>query len=182
MANSVANQTEAWASSLTKLEQETVELVTDLRDNGNLHSFVPGEARHLAQETWALQPVRSSRIELPEGTVAARAARGAVDLHLGPGLSAQEAMDLRLLVSELVSNAVVHGGGTAVMYLALTERRLRVEVCDSGPEAESPAHAASSGFGLAILDRLAARWGVSTDDGTCVWFEIDRAPRTSDSA
>lgn len=67
---------------------------------GFLLRLVPGDARHLARGTWALDAVCSARIELPSGVAAPRAAREAVDSHLGPLLDEQEAADLRLLVTE----------------------------------------------------------------------------------
>ena len=31
-----------------------------------------------------------------------------------------------------------------------------------------------SGWGLYLVEQIADRWGVTQDDGTCVWFELDR--------
>jgi anti-sigma regulatory factor (Ser/Thr protein kinase) len=85
----------------------------------------------------------------------------------------------RLLVSELMVNAVLHSGTAAQLTVDLEPGCLRVEVGDGGTgevvqqpyEPESP-----TGRGLMIVDALASRWGV--DDrprgGKVVWFEIER--------
>jgi anti-sigma regulatory factor (Ser/Thr protein kinase) len=51
---------------------------------------------------------------------------------------------------------------------------VRVEVHDHGhgPVRRRTADRPSGGFGLCLVERLAARWGVSHVDGTCVWFEL----------
>jgi anti-sigma regulatory factor (Ser/Thr protein kinase) len=97
------------------------------------------------------------------------------------GSLADLAQSVRLLVSELVTNAVRHGprGSDATVSLVLATSRggVRVEVRDSGPGFEPPSRRTEplrDGFGLALLDQLADRWGVTVDRGTSVWFEIDR--------
>ena len=88
--------------------------------------------------------------------------------------------DLRLLVTELVTNSVRYASGSSVdLRVRITRRRVRVEVGDSGrgfaqrspPE---PTAASASGRGLYFVERLADRWGVEQKRGTRVWFEIDR--------
>lgn len=89
---------------------------------------------------------------------------------------------VRLLVSELVTNAVQHGGarsGTTVQVrLESFCDHVRVEVRDQGPGFETPAvempDPPAAGFGLALVDELTDRWGVEPGDGALVWFEIDR--------
>jgi anti-sigma regulatory factor (Ser/Thr protein kinase) len=83
-----------------------------------------------------------------------------------------------LLVSELVTNAVVHAGSPALLVVRPSERPgcVRVEVCDQ--DAEPPiVHAfdpdATDGRGLALVAALADRWGVQpTAVGKSVWFEL----------
>lgn len=118
----------------------------------------------------------------PTGTSVGRA-RAAVDglEALAPHPDARFAV--KLLVSELVTNAVRHGsepGGPTRVRLALRIDRalVRAEVGDRGdgfdPEGVSmPGVEAESGRGLAFLDALSSRWGVSRDGESCVWFEID---------
>ncbi len=86
-----------------------------------------------------------------------------------------------LLVSELVSNAVLHGGPhapAAVVGLAVEVRpdRVRVEVDDSGPSLPVIGDGATNrvgGRGLLLVAALASRWGsIQSDAGKTVWFEV----------
>jgi anti-sigma regulatory factor (Ser/Thr protein kinase) len=97
----------------------------------------------------------------------------------------------RLLVSELVVNAVLHAGTSAKITIHLNGRCLRVEVVDGGINrvTQQPYEpTAPTGRGLMILDALATRWGVDeADDHKTVWFELDRetpgsASRTASSS
>lgn len=137
------------------------------------------EAYRLRRGTWPLRAVVSRRIALPGTFSAPGEARRAVDPHVGERLDSEHAGRLRLLVSELVTNAVLHGAKDhgVEMYLAIAARCIRVEVCDGGSgfdldHAPRPVDAIG-GCGLRLLDSLASRWGVAGDDGTCVWFELD---------
>ena len=78
-----------------------------------------------------MRPIRSTRIECGTDARASRAAREAVDAHLPGVVTDTELRDLRLLVSELVNNAIMHGDPTdgIVLHLAVSETRLRVEIC-----------------------------------------------------
>jgi anti-sigma regulatory factor (Ser/Thr protein kinase) len=85
---------------------------------------------------------------------------------------------VRLLVSELVTNAVRHAEGEAVrLVVALKGRTLRIEVHDPGhgfelkPPPSDPLRA--SGWGLVLVEELADRWGVDHSPRTRVWFEMD---------
>jgi anti-sigma regulatory factor (Ser/Thr protein kinase) len=86
---------------------------------------------------------------------------------------------LRLLVSEVVTNAVRHGGaGGPVELSAHWNSEVRVEVCDRGdgfsPHPRIGGLDEPGGFGLYLVGRLADRWGVETDKGTTVWFVLRR--------
>ena len=143
--------------------------------------FSAEEAYHLGRGTWPIRAVTSARVELPPGLDAPGRARGAIEDHLDGHLTLQEAQDLRLLVTEVVTNAVVHGAQVQgpVLHLAVSKRCVRVEVCDRGSGFELPPLAprealGAGGYGLMFVDRLTTRWGISGNDGTCVWFEVDR--------
>jgi serine/threonine-protein kinase RsbW len=90
--------------------------------------------------------------------------------------------DVRLLVSELVTNAVRHAnlapGDVILLVVDLEDNVLRVEVHDPGggfvPRAPAPDPTRPSGWGLYLVEELADRWGVDSDDRTLVWFEVDR--------
>jgi anti-sigma regulatory factor (Ser/Thr protein kinase) len=89
---------------------------------------------------------------------------------------------VRLLVSELVTNAVRHAGagpaGKVQVTLDCCDQGVRVVVADDGPGfVPRLAHRPDppvDGFGLVLVDELADRWGVQRDGGARVWFEIDR--------
>jgi len=87
---------------------------------------------------------------------------------------------LTLLVSEIVSNAVVHADAPPSSDILLCVRLLeggavRVEVTDQGsgftPIPRDP-HRHGGGYGLYLVDNQATRWGVDTQNGTRVWFEM----------
>lgn len=98
----------------------------------------------------------------------------------------EEALDVvLLLLTELVTNAVVHAGARPNVAVILLPHALRVEVADSdpsGPKQRVAGDDEESGRGLLLLDELSTRWGVdTTDEGKTVWFEVarfDAAPTT----
>ena len=87
--------------------------------------------------------------------------------------------DALLLTSELVTNAVRHGGGEITCRLWPGPEVLRLEVSDASPTLPHEVHrglAADSGRGLQIVATVASRWGAipaQQDGGKTVWFEID---------
>lgn len=89
---------------------------------------------------------------------------------------------LELLISELVTNSVLHGcagpADTVTVRITVSDDTVRGEVADPGPgftPADPPRPRAVGGLGLVIVDRVSDRWGTS-DDGRRVWFELNRAP------
>jgi anti-sigma regulatory factor (Ser/Thr protein kinase) len=109
-----------------------------------------------------------------------RAAREFVGLVLGSSHRCAE--DALLLVSELVTNSLVHSGsavpgGEVTVTVAAGEDSVRVEVADvSGdgvPVLVPAAGEAEGSRGMALVDALAARWGYERGGGLAVtWFEI----------
>jgi DNA-binding NarL/FixJ family response regulator len=86
---------------------------------------------------------------------------------------------ITLLTSEVVTNAVHHAGTQVEVGVELLPHALRVTVADGDPTFPVARGrddvAAPSGRGLAILDSLAARWGVlPMPAGKAVWFEVPR--------
>ena len=84
-----------------------------------------------------------------------------------------------LLVSELVTNAVVHAGSEVVVMVQLTPTAARVEMTDASADAVAPRDAGAdedSGRGLALVGSLARRWGIrpAPGGGKTVWFEVER--------
>ncbi|MCX3060442.1 ATP-binding SpoIIE family protein phosphatase [Streptomyces beihaiensis] len=85
-----------------------------------------------------------------------------------------------LLISEMVTNVLVHTDGDALMVAEVTSgggpRRLRVEVADASddlPHRRRPGELASSGRGLVLMELLAERWGVDPrGEGKSIWFEL----------
>ncbi|MCU1372773.1 MAG: response regulator receiver [Actinomycetia bacterium] len=94
--------------------------------------------------------------------------------------SCGEVLDVvNLLVSELVTNAVVHGRSEADVSVVLTPTALRVEVGDRDEFVPAPTGDdddwATSGRGLALVEAMADAWGVeSVKGGKVVWFEVAR--------
>lgn len=113
------------------------------------------------------------RLTLNRDPEAPAQARRAVDVFDG-----SFAEEVRLLVSELVTNSVLHGGTGSEERIGLVLRdtgdEVRCEVTDAGSWREpNPDPRGLSGWGLQLVDRISDRWGVIRRDGTTVWFEIE---------
>jgi anti-sigma regulatory factor (Ser/Thr protein kinase) len=96
-----------------------------------------------------------------------------------PFVSRARIADLRLVISEVITNAVRHGGsGDVVVGVMPKEGYLCVQVTDTGdgfaprPRALEPDD--DGGFGLFLVERLTRRWGLTRENqNTRVWFEFD---------
>ena len=108
-------------------------------------------------------------------------ARHALD-QLTDLLSPEKLEDVRLVVSELVTNSILHAGLSADDQISLTvtvaDGAVRGSVCDPGPgfgvpSEPSPRSDLSGGLGLPIVETISDRWGVEGNSHACVWFEID---------
>lgn len=115
-----------------------------------------------------------------------RARRWARSRLAGSGIEADEpvAETLILLISELVTNAVVHTGCPAVLRMLLPRvladapGTVRVEVADRSARPPAQRHADgddTNGRGLELVDGLADRWGWQPEGaGKSIWCEVDR--------
>jgi len=123
---------------------------------------------------------RSTRTLDAEPSAVAEARHWAASVT-GGLLGADQAQSLRLIVSELVTNALRHGADGERIDLAVTPKAqfLCVQVTDDGPGLAPRPRALDSeeeegGFGLFFVEQLARRWGVTREDRrTRVWFELD---------
>ena len=116
---------------------------------------------------------------LPASPASARRARRLVvdALHRLHWETATEVAEL--LVSELVTNAVLHARSEIRLRVQADGFRIRVEVHDNSP---APVHRrhygqeSTTGRGLALVDALAARWGSDLihGNGKSVWFELEK--------
>jgi len=80
-----------------------------------------------------------------------------------------------LLVSELVTNSLLHASGAVTLRATCDRRRLHADVRDQGGGTPAARDPDTSGRGLRIVDALASRWGsVPRFDnaGRATWFEL----------
>lgn len=120
--------------------------------------------------------VVSRQWDLPNSPESIKAARAAVCEAVGPTASEETREIVALLVSEVVTNAFRHGGGTDPVTLRLVmDGEIHVEVCDSGegftPTPRIP-DAEPGGWGLYLVGKLAREWGTRTNSKTRVWFRL----------
>ena len=117
----------------------------------------------------------------PYAVTASRLALAGLEDRLDPNVL----FDIRLLVSELVTNCVKHAAvgpeESIVLNVDIQTATVRVSVVDEGPGFEPPAAPpteqaaeAGSGWGLFLVDQLADEWGVERDAGATVWFTLPR--------
>ena len=140
----------------------------------------------LADDACYARDTPSLRVSLQRDPLAPSLARAAVaDFTEKTKIAPSELDTLTLLVSELVSNAVLHSDAPAASGILLCARLLgqgviRVEVIDRGGGSTAAPRDPSrqtGGYGLFLVAREAHRWGVDREGGTRVWFEI-RSPQS----
>ena len=118
-------------------------------------------------------------LSYPVAPSAATEARVDVTERLAARLAARVLEDVRLLVTELITNAVRHGeltsGDRVSVKARVDDGVVRIEVRDPGnngdvaPRQPGPR---GGGYGLFLVEQLARRWGVDRRDGTVVWCEL----------
>jgi len=115
--------------------------------------------------------------ELPRANDAPWIARRSVGDWFGAALQVEELRRAKLLTSELVTNAVLHGRGRILLRADLNDDRVRIEVIDEGGGFEHELRRRDftdlHGRGLLIVDAESNRWGVH-EGTTHVWFELER--------
>jgi anti-sigma regulatory factor (Ser/Thr protein kinase) len=131
------------------------------------YAAAPMTGRHPA--SWRVPPQ-------PEQVAVVRSALVAAVRAWEPGLDDDMLMDVRLCVSELISNAIVHTACPSTVSASWTGTRLRVEVADASlrpPVAEEDSDTRTRGRGLTVVQALAWDWGwYPAGSGKVVWFEI----------
>ena len=122
-------------------------------------------------------------LTLPPVAASATTARSEVTRRLAQRVTGGALEDVRLLLTELITNALRHSGaepGDEIGVTAdVTDGTVRIEVHDPGrdgaPEVRAPG-ARGGGYGLFLVDRLTSQWGVERQDGTTVWAELSAGP------
>ncbi|MGW1613292.1 SpoIIE family protein phosphatase [Streptomyces sp. NPDC002285] len=121
-------------------------------------------------------PLDIAFTELPATASAVSAGRTFAVETLTSWGCAHKAEDARLLVSEVLTNAVQHAEGPVVLHLHRTATELAVEISDLSPHLPQPRLAdqdEESGRGLILVDTLADNWGVRPDEqGKTTWFVL----------
>ena len=113
----------------------------------------------------------------PQAASAARRSLG----HLLETLPVARAGRLSLIVTELVTNAVLHGSSRPSDPVGVrawsSPRAILVEVTTDGSgfkwDAPVPGEPRIGGWGLLIVEREADRWGIQGGPPTTVWFQLD---------
>ena len=121
------------------------------------------------------------RHRLPHDATAAGRARAKIEEDLTPVLAPHRLDDARLMVTELITNAIRHAppeaDGSIVLEIEREPGVVRIIVRDGGSHMdlnELTFHTQADGhYGLFVVDALADQWGFSIDGDKGVWFEVE---------
>jgi anti-sigma regulatory factor (Ser/Thr protein kinase) len=114
---------------------------------------------------------------VPRDLEASSYARESVFSHLGGWVPDSTLDDVLLIVSELVTNAAVHGEGEISVRTELEDECVHGQVTDEGPGFERTlSNSDLATHGLDVVDRLADEWDVA-DGASHVWFSVGLAGR-----
>lgn len=143
-----------------------------------------GLPRSGLNETGTVMCLATPRQELvlPASSVSPAAAREWARRSGCPEHAAELLDDALLLITELVTNAVLHGGPPILLAIECDDTALRVRVRDGSPEVpelRAVGLEAEGGRGMTLVELLTSTWGVApvADDhgvGKEVWFELRR--------
>lgn len=137
----------------------------------------PAEASHVREDAAGSRASLTAR--LPRDATAPAAARSLVRKCLAQLVAPETCDDILLVVSELVTNALLHGAGAIGIRVAYDGSTVTGAVSDEGSGfargAQGRSANAVGGHGLRVVGRL-GRWGVHHDRGAHVWFEIAARP------
>jgi anti-sigma regulatory factor (Ser/Thr protein kinase) len=123
-------------------------------------------------------------LRLHADPAAVAASRRSIDAVPEIARDPQLRLNMQLVVSELVTNGVRHGGAVGPLWVRLVVKpdTVRLEVVDTGAGFDRRAvlqtpldPAAVSGRGLHLVDAVADRWGLLYDGQTIVWAEFKRS-------
>jgi anti-sigma regulatory factor (Ser/Thr protein kinase)/DNA-binding XRE family transcriptional regulator len=149
----------------------TDEQATELKET---FDRLEAENARAATVGWEATDIRK---ELVADADAPRKARDALTFAAS-GLPEQVQEEAALLVSELVTNSVIHGSSDPEdvigLLISVGRAKLRVEVADrSEGVAERRPTSSDGGYGLTLVDAIASRWGAEQRDGLNItWFDL----------
>jgi anti-sigma regulatory factor (Ser/Thr protein kinase) len=115
------------------------------------------------------------QMRLPRSRTCAATARRFLEQELREALTKAALDDARLVVSELVDNAYMHGHGKITLRLTRHAERVRVEVVDEGQGAAVKIRDRGpeelGGHGLRLVDAISTAWG-AYEGTTHVWADL----------
>jgi anti-sigma regulatory factor (Ser/Thr protein kinase) len=120
--------------------------------------------------------MRERKVFGPEHTSVPMARRYAAEVLRG--LPTEFVETVQLMVSELATNSLVHGGTGFSLQIECRDEDVRVEVSDGGPgnpEIRLPAPTVPHGRGIQMVDVLSDQWGIlraQGETGKTVWFSL----------
>ncbi|HEV7652903.1 MAG TPA: ATP-binding protein [Actinophytocola sp.] len=122
------------------------------------------------------QALTHTEVRLPENHCSAAMAREFTRRTL-TGWGHQSWQDAAQVVSELVSNVLLHAHGQPVLRLLDVGGGVRVEVSDDSPQPPTVRRTGPGGLGMQLVERMSTAWGVSRRGrGKVVWCELPAVP------
>jgi anti-sigma regulatory factor (Ser/Thr protein kinase) len=149
-------------------------------DDESYRGIDAGPFELLAESSQASPPVPlppQLSLDVPRDRTGFEMARAVIQQYLAGDVTEDELSDICLIMSELVTNAMVHGEGAIKLRLTVEDDVVRGEVIDDGAgfEREIPERGPDDigGRGLLLVASLAQGWGVR-EGSSHVWVECHR--------